>query len=101
VSQVVSTFRFGDAIQQFSTGTPEPAAVRTFALLISHLNFENANSIGLRSGEYDGSWISGPAVAIAVGFLLGPAGFGLVASPLFSAHEATLLVQPKRRSLWA
>jgi len=47
---------------------------------------------GLFSAWMRRSWISGPAVAIAVGFLLGPAGFGLVASPLFSAHEATLLL---------
>jgi len=47
---------------------------------------------GLFSAWMRRGWISGPAVAIAVGFLLGPAGFGLVASPLFSAHEATLLV---------
>lgn len=47
---------------------------------------------GLFSAWMRRSWISGPTVAIGIGFLLGPAGFGLVSSPLFSAHEATLLV---------
>jgi len=46
---------------------------------------------GLFSAWVRRSWISGPSVAIVVGFLLGPTGFGWVTSPRFAAHEALML----------